>query len=413
MTSLVTAELGTKENPHPDGFIESISLEERKKYKGHWVVYKNGLRKIDKDNNLKKQRNTTIINKKVGWIKVRKGVKNQKLTFKICSERLELVGCKLLYDKEEFDNIYVNKMSKIKVLFECGCTKECKMGNCQTKIKRLLFKHSKTKEQIEKELENLSPAQISIKEFFRLYDINGMKCSECNSKLFKNKKYFESRFNKQTNEFKCVNCGVWKDYESNYGICCQDKSRLSRRHQCNTCSASLNKLYYNSLNFDAVIERLFKTCVTSHKSRLKKGIHMDCKPEDFITIQFLKNFAHKDGKKCCFTGRQINWKQGGIKNQGTFDRINSSITYIKTNVQCCIVKVNKMKMDLDDDEFIGLCGEVWMYRRGKDGYIDSENEKLKKEIEQLKKENKQLKEILNNKNKLSMKICNGIYNNKS
>ena len=54
-----------------------------------------------------------------------------------------------------------------------------------------------------------------------------------------------------------------------------------------------------------------------------------------------------------------------------------------------------------------------MYRRGKDGYIDSENEKLKKEIEQLKKENKQLKEILNNKNKLSMKICNGIYNNKS
>ena len=46
MSSLGTAELGTKENPHPDGFIESISLEERKKYKGHWVVYKNGLRKI-------------------------------------------------------------------------------------------------------------------------------------------------------------------------------------------------------------------------------------------------------------------------------------------------------------------------------------------------------------------------------
>ena len=47
MTSLVTAELlGTKENPHPDGFIESISLEERKKYKGYWVIYKNGLRRI-------------------------------------------------------------------------------------------------------------------------------------------------------------------------------------------------------------------------------------------------------------------------------------------------------------------------------------------------------------------------------
>ena len=75
---------------------------------------------------MRKQRNTTIINKKVGWIKVRKGVKNQKLTFKICSDRLELVGCKLLHNKEEFDNIYVNRMSKIKVLFECGCTKNVK-----------------------------------------------------------------------------------------------------------------------------------------------------------------------------------------------------------------------------------------------------------------------------------------------
>ena len=121
---------------------------------------------------------------------------------------------------------------------------------------------------------------------------------------------------------------------------------------------------------------------------------MDCKPEDFVTIQFLKNFVHKDGKKCCFTGRQINWKTGGVENQGTFDRINSSITYIKSNVQCCIVKVNKMKMDMTADEFIGLCGEVWMYRRGKDGFNDKILDEKDNEIKQLKKDIERLKREL-------------------
>ena len=387
MASLVTAELGTKDNPHPEEFINSISMEERKKYKGHWIIYKNGLRIIDKNNDLKKRKNRTIRDSKIGW-----PPNNKKLSFETVSERLGLAGCKLLCNKKNYDKIYVNKYTEYEVQFECGCITKCKISNVITKIKRLIVKHSTTNEEIQKKLENLSPAQISMSEFRRLYDVNGMKCANCNVSGFVNKMYFESRFNRVTNEFKCVNCEEWQDYDTNYGLCSrQDHSKISRRHQCITCTSKANKEWYLSLSFKNVIKRLYKTCVTSHKSRLKKGIHPDCKPEDFVTPPFLQDTIKNKGQISCFTGIVLDWRCGGVENQGTFDRKTNKITYTKSNIQCCTVKENKMKMDMEDEEFIILCGKVWMWCRGKDGYIDSENEKLKKEIEQLKKNNEQLK----------------------
>ena len=95
---------------------------------------------------------------------------------------------------------------------------------------------------------------------------------------------------------------------------------------------------------------------------------------------------------CVFTGEEMEWKRGGVDNQVSIDRIEKEETYIKSNIQLCTSKANEMKMDKTDEEFITLCGKIWMYRRGKDGYIDSENEKLKKEIEKLKKNNDKLKE---------------------
>ena len=96
MSSSVTAELGTKENPHPDGFIESISKDERKKYKGHWVTYKNGLRMISSVGLLIKPRDRSYAFN--GYTQ-----SGLKLNFTICLQRLESVGCKLLHDEKEFN----------------------------------------------------------------------------------------------------------------------------------------------------------------------------------------------------------------------------------------------------------------------------------------------------------------------
>ena len=100
-------------------------------------------------------------------------------------------------------------------------------------------------------------------------------------------------------------------------------------------------------------------------SALVKGAarrHIDC---DLTIEEGWALFRQQNGK-CALTGRELfidpQYARHHVGQQSiqtaSLDRIDSSRGYIKWNVQWVHVKVNRMKWDLDQDEFVRLCREV-------------------------------------------------------
>jgi hypothetical protein len=70
-------------------------------------------------------------------------------------------------------------------------------------------------------------------------------------------------------------------------------------------------------------------------------------------------------KKCSLSGVDLTF---GVKNNSktwnaSLDRIDSNKNYTEDNVQWVLKKINRMKSDLDQKEFIKLCGLIWEYSK--------------------------------------------------
>jgi len=79
-----------------------------------------------------------------------------------------------------------------------------------------------------------------------------------------------------------------------------------------------------------------------------------------ITGDYLWALFIKQNKKCALSGLDIDFpKAWGTKSKtqitASLDRIDSNQGYIKDNVQWVHKKINNMKMDMADKEFIQLC----------------------------------------------------------
>lgn len=65
--------------------------------------------------------------------------------------------------------------------------------------------------------------------------------------------------------------------------------------------------------------------------------------------QFIYELFHKQNGKCNISGIELDW------NTASLDRIDSSIGYTKDNVQWVHSIVNKMKLNMKDEELIKWC----------------------------------------------------------
>lgn len=81
-------------------------------------------------------------------------------------------------------------------------------------------------------------------------------------------------------------------------------------------------------------------------------------PEYIMTI-----FCNQNGK-CALTGIDLILpnSENGTKCTASLDRIDSSKGYIEGNVQWVHKKVNIMKRDMSDEEFIEICNKVSKFR---------------------------------------------------
>ena len=92
----------------------------------------------------------------------------------------------------------------------------------------------------------------------------------------------------------------------------------------------------------------------------------DYSKEISVKLDDVYLIGEKQNWKCAFTGVDLQFERGGTNWGGkwcnpfscTIDRIDSSKGYVKGNIQLVIWKINCIKKDLSDDEFIDLCKKV-------------------------------------------------------
>jgi hypothetical protein len=352
MSSLVEKKpLGSKENPHIYN-KRSNKKSDRIKFAGQYCLYKGELRTITNNGSIRK------LTKELYKFKTLITNPGVRMDYNACLKRLKDCECELLYNEEEFNKNYKNVKSIIKVKYYCGCQKEEKWINIHMKLKRVY-----------------TPITGE--------NSTGLKCGDCNSMKNQAIELHLKNYNEETNEYKCSCCGIYKNYDT----CFRTRTNgggNGKANVCNDCYHKKEKEKHLKWTDDEFIDNVVKACYYNERLRIKKGRIFQEKGN--ITREFVKELRKEVNNKARFTGKNMITAHGDIAGncQLSIDRIDSNKSYTKDNIQLVCTPVNNAKCNMSDDEFIKMCGEVWTYRRGKDGHIDSEIEKLKKEIEQLK-----------------------------
>lgn len=135
--------------------------------------------------------------------------------------------------------------------------------------------------------------------------------------------------------------------------------RLGRTHSCRTCAAKKRE---------------------NSKSPYWKG-------QEGISFQYLGRLAFRNKEvsitmddlvsqwqsqkgRCAYSGEELklvykdtNW----TKSTASIDRVDSSKGYISGNIQWVHKKVNKLKMDFEEEDFLNWCTKIAIYRGGSCG----------------------------------------------
>lgn len=110
--------------------------------------------------------------------------------------------------------------------------------------------------------------------------------------------------------------------------------------QCKICASEWQK----KRKRENPIREIFKDA-KSHARKAKREFDID--------IEFLQKKMEIQGRCCALTDIKFD-----ENNLPSLDRINSSHGYTKDNIQLVLIKVNRMKSDFNQKEFIELCAQI-------------------------------------------------------
>ena len=142
----------------------------------------------------------------------------------------------------------------------------------------------------------------------------------------------------------CSECGEMQDYlRKTYA---EQSLRLNK-----TCKRCSNRKTENSHRGMYNLIRL-SWFEKSKKSAELRGLVFDLSIED---IWFL--YTAQEGR-CALSGMSIGWSEVGAIHSASIDRIDSSVGYIKGNVQLLHKDVNFMKQQFSQEYFIEVCKAI-------------------------------------------------------
>jgi hypothetical protein len=142
----------------------------------------------------------------------------------------------------------------------------------------------------------------------------------------------------------CLECGEMQDYlRKTYA---EESLRLNK-----TCKKCSNRKTENSHRgmYNLIRISWFEKFKSSAALR---GLVFDISIED---VWFL--YTAQEGK-CALSGLPIGWAEVGSIHTASIDRIDSSMGYIKENVQLLHKDVNFMKQQFDQRYFVEVCKAI-------------------------------------------------------
>lgn len=103
-----------------------------------------------------------------------------------------------------------------------------------------------------------------------------------------------------------------------------------------------NQKRYTNLTLDEKFQQLVKTATERKKIKC------------FVTVKDLHDVWQKQNGLCAYTKLPLT-SQAHQLNTVSLDRIDSDKDYTADNIQLVCVPINRMKLDMTEDQFINLC----------------------------------------------------------
>lgn len=223
--------------------------------------------------------------------------------------KMNEVGMKLLWSEEEFKKIYKNNKTKLDYLGKCGHKHTSSLASITLKIKRGNF-----------------------------------DCPDCS---YGHKQRIKECYNEKTNQQKCYKCGEWKNRDECYSL-----EKKGPRRECKDCRNEYMKKHRLNWTEEEFIAAMVKKAKHRHKTEKYEGVFN-------ITEEDILELKEKQNNKCVGTGNELIWKiYQDPFYMVSLDRIDSSITYTKDNIQLVCWFYNNTKGNHSDDDFIKLCKQV-------------------------------------------------------
>lgn len=172
------------------------------------------------------------------------------------------------------------------------------------------------------------------------HHLRGSGCRKCYRSIWTNK-------DKKT---------LRENYYLGVDFCCK---LLSRSEKAIAIQAAKMKISKPTPKFVKIEYEPFEEISRRYMSNLynnakKRGIQCFIFSKD-IWMKFLEQ-----EKKCALTGRPISFQKN--LQTASVDRIDSSKGYIAENIQIVHKEVNKLKMNLTEEELYKICEEIIAYR---------------------------------------------------
>lgn len=182
------------------------------------------------------------------------------------------------------------------------------------------------------------------------------RCKECLYKIDHiHKKYKSYRVAPLKNgKVYCTKCEQYKD-PSEFFSKQNVEYRHNRNHVCKECQKKYTNNRFSSFSQAQLLDYFINIRLSCAKSRSAKHGR-----EFNIDYDYIKYLWNKQDGKCAISGLPMTLITGKGKciYNISLDRIDSSKGYIHGNVQLVCDIVNKMKLNLTENEFIDICSTI-------------------------------------------------------
>jgi hypothetical protein len=131
-----------------------------------------------------------------------------------------------------------------------------------------------------------------------------------------------------------------------------------RRGTVQSCCCLLKNTGINNKNYKGIEEISGAYLYTILDSAKRRKISFN------LTKEYLWDLFLRQNKKCILSGLEIEFSldaKSSTNRTASLDRINNKKGYIEGNVQWVHKRINEMKWDKTDQEFIDLCKTVANY----------------------------------------------------